>query len=42
MLVFFTFLNTRIWWGACNQAAAPWITRFICMALVVTTTDLEV
>jgi len=42
MPVFFTFLNTRIWWGACNQAAAPGITRPICMTLVVTTTDLDV
>jgi len=40
MSVFFTFLNTRIWWGACNQAVAPGITRSICMPLVVTTTDL--
>jgi len=42
MPVFFTFLHTRTWWGACHQAAAPWITRRICMALVTTTTDLEV
>jgi len=27
MPVFFTFLNTRIWWGECNQAVAPGITR---------------
>jgi len=40
MPVFFTFLNTRIWWGACNQAVATGITRSICMHLVVTTTDL--
>jgi len=39
MPVFFTFLNTRIWWGAYNQAVAPGITRPICMPLVVTTTD---
>jgi len=42
MPVFFTFVNTRIWWGACSQAVAPGITRPICMALVVTTTDLDV
>jgi len=36
----FTFLNTRIWWGAYNQAVAPGITRPICMPLVVTTKDL--
>jgi len=41
MPVFFKFLNTRIWWGACNQAVAPGITRPICMAMVVTTTDLD-
>jgi len=40
MHVFFTFLNTRIWWGACNQAGVSGITRPICMPLVVTTTDL--
>jgi len=40
MSVFFTFLNTRIWWGTYNQAVAPTITRPICMPLVVTTTDL--
>jgi len=40
MPVFFTFLNTIIWWGAYNQAVAPRITRPICMPLVVTTTDL--
>jgi len=40
MPVFFTFLNTRIWWGTCNQAVAPGITRPICMPLDVTTTDL--
>jgi len=40
MPVFFTFLNTTICWGACNQAVAPGITRSICMSLVVTTTDL--
>jgi len=39
MPVFFTFLNTRIWWGACKQAVAPGITRSICMPLVATTTD---
>jgi len=38
--VFFTFINTRIWWGAYNQAVSPRITRPICMHLVVTTTDL--
>jgi len=27
MPVFFTFLNTTFWWGACNQAAAPGITN---------------
>ena len=37
---FFTFLNTRIWWGAYNQAVAPGITRPIWIPLVVTTTDL--
>jgi len=42
MSVFFPFLNTKIWWGACNQTAAPGITRPIYMALVVTTTDLDV
>jgi len=39
MSVFFTFLNIRIWWGACNQAVAPGITRPICIPLVVTTAD---
>jgi len=41
MYVFFTFLNTRIRWEACNQAAAPAITRPISMTLVVTTADLQ-
>jgi len=40
MPVYFTFLNTRISWGAYNQAVAPRITRPICMSQVVTTTDL--
>jgi len=41
MVLFITFLNTKIWWGACNPAVAPGITRpIICMPLVVTTTDL--
>ena len=40
MPVFFTFLNTRIWWGAYNQAVARGITRPICMPMVVTTTNL--
>jgi len=40
MPVFFTFLNTKVWWGACNQAVGPRITRPICMPLVVMTTDL--
>ena len=40
MLVFFTFLNTRIWWGAYHQAVVPGITRPICVPLVVTNTDL--
>ena len=40
MPVFFTFLNTRIWWGAYNQAVASRTTRPICMPLVVATTDL--
>jgi len=40
MPVFFIILNTRIWWGACNQAVVPGITTPICMPLVVTTTDL--
>jgi len=40
MSVFFTFLNTRIWWVTCNQAVAPGITRPICLPLVVTTIDL--
>jgi len=35
----FTFLNTRIWWGAYNRAVALRITGPICMLLVVTTTD---
>jgi len=26
MALFLTFLNTRIWWGAWNQAVAPGIT----------------
>jgi len=39
MPAFFTFLNTRIWWGAYNQAVASGITRPICMPLVVMTTD---
>jgi len=39
MPVFFTFLNTRIWWGTYNQAVAPGITRPICMPLVVATTN---
>jgi len=39
MHAFFTFLNTRIWLGACKQAVAPGITRPICTPLVVTTTD---
>jgi len=39
MPVFFTFLNTRIWWRAYYQAVAPGITRPICIPLVVTTTD---
>jgi len=34
MPVFFTFLNTRIWWGANNQAVAKGITGPICMPLV--------
>jgi len=42
MPVFFTFYNTRIWWGACNQVVASEITRPICMTLVVTSTDLDV
>jgi len=32
MPVFFTFLNTTIWWGTCSQAVAPRITRPICMS----------
>jgi len=40
MPAFFTFLNIRIFWGACNQAVAPVITRPICMPLVATTADL--
>ena len=40
MLVFFTFLNTRIWWGTCNQAVASGISRSICMSLIVMTADL--
>jgi len=40
MPVFFTFLNTRIWWGACNQAVVLGITRSISMSLVVMTIDL--
>jgi len=40
MPVFFTFLNSRIWWGASNQAVFLWITRPICTPLVVATTDL--
>jgi len=36
----FTFLNTRIWWGAYNQAIASGITRPICMPLVAMTTDM--
>jgi len=40
MAVFYTFLNTGIWWGAYNQAVSPEITRSICMPQVVTTTDL--
>jgi len=31
MPVFYTVLNTRIWWGAYNQAVPPGITRPICM-----------
>jgi len=38
-LYFSHFLNTRIWWGSCNQAVAPGITRSICMPLVITITD---
>jgi len=40
MPAFFTFLNIRIFGGACNQAVAPVITRPICMPLVATTADL--
>jgi len=40
MPVFFTFLNTRIWLGAHNQAVAQEMTGLICMPQVVTTTDL--
>jgi len=40
MFVFFTFLNTRIWWGTCNEAVVLWITTPIRMPLVVMTTDL--
>jgi len=40
MHVFFIFLNTTIWWQACNEAVAPGIPRPICMPLVVTTTNL--
>jgi len=42
LALYFTFLNTRIWWEAYNQAVAPGITRLICMPLVVTTTDLMI
>jgi len=40
MPVFFTFLNTSVWWRAYGQAVAPGITTPICMPLVVTITDL--
>jgi len=36
--VFFTFLNTSIWWGTCNQAVALRITWHICMPLEIVTT----
>jgi len=39
MPLFFTFLNTRIWSGAYNQAVSPGIIRHICMPLVLATTD---
>jgi len=34
MPMFFTFINTRIWWGGYNLAVAPGITRPICVPLV--------
>jgi len=40
MALFFIFLNTKIEWGAYNQAVAPGITKPICIPPVVTTTDL--
>jgi len=41
MPVFFTFLNTRIWWGHTIKLLTWESPDFICiMPLVVTTTDL--
>jgi len=42
MPVFFTFLNTRIWWGHAIKQLPQEPPDLICMTLIVMTTDLMI